>query len=396
MRSKKPNNFYRKNGNGKAFSVFGIFKKRYTVLVFVVAMDLNTRLLWASVDFLTIDRIQILKTAFGDLRTAWEQFSPESFLNAGISARSLESLVKKRKNVSFENIQKSYEKSGAQLLFCEDEIFPRALQEISDAPVFLFAKGNLLPSDGLSLAVVGTRKPSSSGIQVVQDFVPELVQAGFTIVSGMASGIDAEAHKIAIQSGGRTIAFWGTGIDVIYPSVHRALAESIEAHGVLFSEFPLGSGPESFHFPRRNRLISGFAQGVLVVEGNEKSGSIITAHEALSQGKDVFAVPGNIRIKTTEGPNRLIQKGEAKLVMTPSDILEEYQISQKTAPVQHFVLENTVEKKIWEALQNEATPFDEILKRTGLSPAEISSSLMMLTLRGGVQDEGNSCFRRVF
>ncbi|MEI7511389.1 MAG: DNA-processing protein DprA [Candidatus Peregrinibacteria bacterium] len=359
-------------------------------------MDFETRLFWASLDFLTPARIAALQAVFGDLETARKNFSRETFLNAGIPARSVESLQKKMTVFSLPAAQKLYEKSGATLLFYEDENFPRALKEIADGPVFLFAKGNILPSDGLSLAVVGTRKPSQHGLHTVQDFVPDLVRAGFTIVSGMAAGIDAEAHKTAIQCGGRTIAFWGTGIDVIYPANHRQLAEDIAAHGVVFSEFPMGTPPDPFHFPRRNRLISGFAKGVLVVEGNEKSGSIITAHEALSQGKDVFAVPGNIRVKTTEGPNRLIQKGEAKLVMNPSDILEEYQISQRAAPVQHFALENSVEKKIWEVLTAEGMGFDEIVKRTGLTSANISSSLMMLTLRGAVRDEGGGQFRRVF
>jgi DNA processing protein len=360
-------------------------------------MNLETKLFWAQLDFLTKDRFDLLKNFFGDLERARKDFSVQSFASAGILPRYSEILLEKVRALSLEKVKKEYERSGATLFFYEDGEFPENLRNIPSPPLFLFLKGTLLEKDAFSIGVVGTRKPSQNGIRSVEHFVPDLVSAGFTILSGMATGIDAHAHASAIKAGGRTIAFWGTGIDVVYPPSHGKLAEDIIAHGAVISEFPLGSGADAFHFPRRNRLISGLSKGVLVIEGKEKSGSLITAYSALEQGKEVFSVPGSIFSAFSGGPNRLIQKGEAKLVMSASDVLEEYNITQNQhTSLAEFVFENALEKSVWSTLSDEPISFDEIVKKSGISSAEVSATLMMLVLRGGVRDLGNSHFIRLF
>ena len=360
-------------------------------------MNIETFLFWAQLDFLTKDRLDLLKSFFGDLERARKEFSLQSFAQAGIAPRFSEILSEKIRVLDLEKVKKQYEQSGSTLLFYEDDLFPENLRNIPNPPIFLFMKGTLLEKDAFSIGVVGTRKPSQNGVRAVESFVPDLVNAGFTIVSGMATGIDAQAHRSAITSGGRTIAFWGTGIDIVYPQSNRNLSQEIIENGAVFSEFPLGSGADAYHFPRRNRLISGFSKGVLIVEGKEKSGSLITAYTALEQGKEVFAIPGSIFSLLSGGPNRLIQKGEAKLVLSLADILEEYSIVQNSEhSLANFSFENDLERTVWLALSDDPVSFDEIVKKTSISSAEVSATLMMLSLRGGVRDLGNSYFVRLF
>lgn len=360
-------------------------------------MHEDTKLFWASLDFLTIRRLKLLRKHFGDLETARKHFSRGELEKAGIEERGRESVWQKWKDLDWEKTQKVFEKTGATLLFFEDEPFPAALREIANAPIFLFCKGKLLPQDTISLAVVGTRKCSQHGLQAIAHLLPELVRAGFTIVSGMARGIDAAAHREALQKGGRTIAFIGTGIDMVYPAENRKLALEIEQNGAILSEFPLGTKANPFHFPRRNRLISGFSLGTLVIEGKEKSGSLITALLALEQGKEVFAVPGSPFAVGSAASNRLIQKGEAKLVENAQDILEEFSfLATHAAPVLQFTPENETEEQIFQHLSKQAMPFDELVRASGISSADLTASLTVLSLRGAVREIGADSWMRNF
>ncbi len=203
-----------------------------------------------------------------------------------------------------------------------DVEYPENLTHVHDPPPFVYVRGNLQPEDHLAIAIVGARAASAYGRGVAKDLARGLAANGITVVSGLARGIDAEAHRAALDAGGRTIAVLGSGLDVIYPREHRPLAQEMSQNGAVISEFPLGSQPEAGHFPYRNRVISGLSLGTVVIEAAEKSGSLITAQCALEQNREVFAVPGNITASRSRGPHELIKQG-AKLVESVDDILNE-------------------------------------------------------------------------
>jgi DNA processing protein len=212
--------------------------------------------------------------------------------------------------------------AGVAVLLQSDPSFPARLQQIPYPPPLLFLKGTLLPQDDLALAVVGTRTASYYGLKTCRRLAGVLAVRGLTVVSGLARGIDTAAHQGALENGGRTLAVLGCGLDVVYPPENQKLYEQIPEQGALISEFPLGTPPEAKNFPIRNRIISGLALGVVVVEAGLRSGTAITVRYALDQGREVFAVPGPIDSPTSLGPHRLIQDG-AKLVQDPEDIFQE-------------------------------------------------------------------------
>lgn len=211
---------------------------------------------------------------------------------------------------------------GINLITFDDAQYPLMLRELPDPPLLLYTKGDIVNEDRYAIGIVGSRKPTSYGRYAAEKFSSELSALGFTIVSGMARGIDTLAHVSALKNGGRSIAVLGTGIDVPYPPENKGLMEKISSSGFVMSEFEPGTGPNRENFPRRNRLISGISLGVLVIEATADSGSLITAGCASEQGREVFAVPGTINSKNSEGTNGLIQKG-AKLVLKTDDIIEE-------------------------------------------------------------------------
>jgi DNA processing protein len=215
------------------------------------------------------------------------------------------------------------EATGVRLVSFEDVEYPGNLREIIDPPPVLFVRGCIVPEDERAIAVIGSRKASAYGIAVCRRLVRALVDHGFSIVSGMAKGVDAAAHWAALERKGRTLAVLGTGVDVVYPKRNKQVFEGLLERGALLSEFLPGTEPFAKNFPRRNRIISGMALGVLVVEAAERSGTMITVRTALEQGREVFAVPGDIRSPVSRGTHRLIKEG-AKLVERVEDILEEF------------------------------------------------------------------------
>jgi DNA processing protein len=264
-----------------------------------------------------------------------------------------------------------------------DPRYPRLLKEISSAPPILYAKGDLKSFDLPSVAIIGSRKPTPIGREMARNFAYQLSQHGITITSGLALGIDSEAHKGSLLANGRTIAVLGTGIDTIYPSIHLALARKISATGLIITEFPLKTKPLAGHFPRRNRIISGLSMATLVVEAAMRSGSLITAHLALEQNRDVLAIPGSIHNPQSTGCHYLIKQG-AKLVTSVEDILAEVlpQYSVKS-------LDKQPQKILKESLLNfigyEVTTIDQIQTRSGLSLERVICDLATLEIKGLVQ-----------
>lgn len=258
--------------------------------------------------------------------------SPEAILEAspgklrqipGLHPQTLHALISVRDDSSGADEIASMEATGVRLVSFEDAEYPGNLREIPDPPPVLFVRGRIEPEDERAIAVIGSRKASAYGVSVCGRLVRALVDHGFSIVSGMAKGVDAAAHWAALDCDGRTLAVLGTGVDVVYPKANKQVFERVLDRGALLSEFLPGTEPFAKNFPRRNRIISGMALGVLVVEAAERSGTMITVRTALEQGREVFAVPGDVRSPVSRGTHRLIKEG-AKLVEGIEDILEEF------------------------------------------------------------------------
>lgn len=348
---------------------------------------------FAETDFLSIPRISQLKNFFGTLENAWKCTNIEDYMMAGITEKSAKKFFEKKKNIVPEESLEKIQKTGSEIIFYEDKKYPKQLKNISAAPVLFFLKGKLEKRDVLSLAVVGSRKISAMGKQAIHTFLPDLCAAGLSIVSGLAKGVDAAAHTEALHCGGRTIAVLGNGIDSIYPNENRGLAEEIIASGgAVISEFFPGVPPNHFNFPRRNRIVSGLSLGTFVVEGAQKSGSLITAQYALEQNKEVFALPGNPFAMDMKGANILIQKGSAKLVMQAQDILEELPITDITAheKVQQRIPTNALEKQVFETLTNEPEIFDDLVRKTEITPSQFSATLTILEMKGFATNLGGN------
>lgn len=321
-----------------------------------------------------------------------------------------------------------------RVMTLQDTEYPERLRQIDRPPCVLYVKGQLPQMDEeLALALVGARQATPYGEMAARKLAMGLVRQGAVLVSGIAQGVDSAALKGALTGGGRVVAVLGNGIDVVYPKSSESLYEDIPLSGALVSEYPPGTPPEGSHFPVRNRLISGLTLGTVVVEGDEQSGALITARRALEQNRDVFAVPGNWDAITSRGPNRLIQRGEAKLILDPWDILEEYehiyphkihprppledawQPAAQTAPARPSsqqqapepVKEEALvidlgkepealtddERMILLAIKGKLSTADDMIETTGLPAKRILSALTMLQVRGLVLEEAGKRFR---
>ncbi len=275
---------------------------------------------------------------------------------------------------------------GVDLVTWEDPNYPERLQQIYDPPPLLYVRGSLHTEDRAAVAVVGSRYPTQYGQAAAQRIARGLSQRGVTVVSGLARGVDSCAHQSALNAGGRTLAVLGCGIDIIYPPENEELFERIASRGAVVSEFPFGTPPDRDHFPIRNRIISGLSLGVVVVEATLRSGSLITARFALEQGREVFAVPGNVDSARSDGTNRLIRDG-AKLVMQAEDILEEIlpalQSRFMAPPPEPDLTED--EKRIFSILGRDALHIDAVIARTALPSATVSALLLSLELAGHIR-----------
>jgi DNA processing protein len=334
-------------------------------------------------------RIAQLKEHFGSLQDAWK--APEGKLKqAGLDSRSVDSLMTLRPRISLAAEMENLERHGVNALICEDPAYPPRLKEIYDYPPVLYVKGGLPAEDEPCLAIVGTRRPTVYGRQVSEEIAADLARSGITIISGLARGIDSVAHRAALDAGGKTIAVFGSGLDIVYPGENAKLAQTIIEHGALVSEYPLGVKPKAENFPLRNRIMSGLSLGILVVEAGQRSGALITAQQAVEQNRDVFAIPGSILSPASQGTNRLIQEG-AKLVRNYTDILQELNLTivVQQAEIKEFSSANEAESAILKQLSAEPNHIDEICRRSGLTMPEVSSTLAMLEVRGIARQVGS-------
>lgn len=293
------------------------------------------------------------------------------------------------------------QKENHHLIAFPDAQYPPLLKEIDDPPLLLYVIGNQQALQQIQIAIVGSRHATSPGMKNAEQFAYSLAKAGIAVTSGLALGIDGASHRGALAAKGVTLGIFGTGLCHVYPSSHRELAaEIVRQQGALVSEFPLSTMPYSANFPRRNRIIGGLSVGVLVVEAALKSGSLITAKHALNQGRDVFAIPGSIHHPLTKGCHALIKQG-AKLVEKAEDILEEIKLwhANFTNPVTCMPTSlkglSPIEERIFQQIGYEITPIDMIIWRSGLTPKEVSSILLILELNGYIQSSPGGYIRAV-
>ncbi len=310
---------------------------------------------------------------------------------AGFSLREIEKIKTINWSV-LEEEQRWYESRSIRVLSFQDPHYPALLKELADPPLVLYVSGDFKLLSAPQLGMVGTRHPSSFGLKTAEGFAGLLVENGLVITSGLAAGIDGVCHSSALAAGGKTIAVMGTGLRQIYPRNHQRLAEKIREQGALISEFPLNTSPLAGNFPRRNRIISGLSLGLLVVEAALGSGSLITARYALEQNREVFAIPGSIHHPQARGCHQLIREG-AKLVETVDDIVEELaaltafvKAKRKLAPPASERLDlDQGQENLLSYIEFGVTAFDELLLRSRLTAAEVSSMLLLLELKGYVE-----------
>lgn len=334
-------------------------------------------------------RVQALLDYFDDIERAWFATEPE-LVKLGFDRRAIQNLLDARASLDLDREMARVEDAGVTLVCWDSTAYPDYLREIDGAPPLLYMQGSLEDIDRWAVAVVGTRRLTAYGRQLTQEIVTGLVHNGVTVVSGLARGIDAVAHRTALECGGRTLAVLGSGLDSIYPAENRGLAREIAAgHGAVISEYALGVQPEARNFPPRNRIISGLSLGVVVVEAGERSGALITTRFALEQNRDVFAVPGNVNSPASKGPNNLIQQG-AKLVTGASDILDELNVKQvleKTA-VQLALPDSPEEAALMAHLTGQPVHVDDLSRLAGLPSSTVSSTLALMELKGTVRHVG--------
>lgn len=297
-------------------------------------------------------------------------------------ARNINSFKDKDLSKEFSAAQKD----NLRIITWDDEDYPENLKQIPAAPIVLYVKGRLKKEDEISIAIVGSRRASFYGLSNAEKFAGDLAEAGFTIVSGMARGVDTCAHRGALKKDGRTIAVMGSGFNNIYPSENKRLAEDIAGNGAVISEFPMDAQPIKQNFPRRNRIISGLSLGTLVVEAARNSGALITADFALEQGREVFALPGKIDSGNSFGTNELIKQG-AKLVSSVDEIVEEFNLTKacsgsikdKACGKESAVSKD--EEDLYGLISDEPAFFDDIVEKTSLGIAAVSSMLLRLQLK---------------
>ncbi|MBS6476119.1 MAG: DNA-processing protein DprA [Clostridiales bacterium] len=324
-----------------------------------------------------------LTEEIGDVFTVWESIkcgkAPEF-----LGARLIAELKRSASRDYFAEFFGTLAEHGISV-FCRDsDGYPAQLLSCEDCPVILYAKGETELLRQPSIAIVGTRRCTRYGKEVAEQFAAAFVRAGATVISGMARGVDTAAHLSALEAGGGTVAVLGTGADTPYPAENRELYDRICESGLILSELPLGAKPLAEHFPRRNRIISGLSDAVVVVEAGEKSGALITAQYAMKQGRELFAVPGNINSLPSAGSNALLAEGAAAAVNAEAVLRSIGLCAEpaRQAPQEELVVLTEHEKKLVKALLEEDLSADELSQRVALLPQEITTLLTMLELRG--------------
>jgi DNA processing protein len=333
-------------------------------------------------------RLRALLDYFGDLETAWRA-SAHDLRQAGLDRRSVTNLLRERERLDLDAEVARLQRAQIGVLTWDDPDYPSNLAQVYNAPPLLYVRGRIEKRDEWAVAVVGTRRASVYGKEAARMLGRDLAQAGVTVVSGLAKGIDTIGHRSCLDAGGRTIAIMGCGLDKIYPPENGRLAAEIVERGALVSEYALGTRPDARNFPPRNRIISGLSLGTVVVEADRGSGALITADFAAEQGREVFAVPGSIFARGSRGANYLIQQG-AKMVCNVADVLEELNLTMvsQQAQARAVIPENETEALLLQHLSAEPVHVDYLGRVAELPIAQVSSTLALMELKGMVRQVG--------
>lgn len=340
-------------------------------------------------------RTKLLVEYFGGAKNAWEA-SGKKLKEIGLRQDLVENFMEYRRNFNFKGYFSYLQQHKIEFITINDENYPENLKNLTDAPQILYLRGKLSKNDVNSVAIVGSRKMTSYGREVSQNLAAELASLGITIVSGLAFGVDLEAHGAALDAGGRCIAVLASGVDTITPRSNEWLGlKIIKSGGAVISEFPPGTTAQRHFFPFRNRIISGLSKAVIVVEGMLKSGTIYTAKHAAEQGRSVFAVPGQITSPMSQASHYLIKNG-AKMVTSVSDILEEMDLQLKVDKevVDKIMPSDELEGKLMEILEREPLHLDEVARITGLQVNEVSGKLTVMELKGMVRNMGGGVYKK--
>ncbi len=352
----------------------------------------SDRSYWVALSFVRgigAVRFQRLLDFFGTARDAWS--ATESDLQqAGMPSQTCQNLLALRKSLDVGAIWDKIAAQGIQVVTWEDDTYPERLHTIDAAPPVLYMRGEVSSVDAWAVAIVGTRRVTRYGRQVAEELAAALAAQGITVVSGLARGVDGVAHRAALRAGGRTLAVLGSGVDKIYPPEHRHLADEICAQGAILSDYAPGTPPDAVNFPPRNRIIAGLSLATVVVEAGESSGALITARFALEQGREVFAVPGNIYAPLSVGPNRLIRDG-ARPLLSVDDLLDALNVSRVAQYRQARLAlpDDPVEAQLLSLLENESLHVDELSVHANLPVSEVSAALTMMELKGLVRQVGS-------
>lgn len=334
-------------------------------------------------------KVRALLDHFGDLEQAWRADKAE-LRRIGFDKRTINSFFETRATIDLDREVAKLAQHGVRMVCWESADYPETLRHIPTSPPTLYIKGELTERDRWAIAIVGTRKLTEYGRQMTREITTGLVRRSITIVSGLARGIDSMAHQIAIEMGGRTIGVLGSGIDQIYPPENRKLAQKIvDGRGAIISEYALGVPPEAKNFPPRNRIISALSLGSAVIEAGYPSGALITARFAAEQGRNIFAVPGNVNSPASKGTNKLIQEG-AKLITSASDILEDLQLEhvEEQQALQLTLPDSAEEAALVPHLINTPIHVDELSRKTNMPASLVTSTLTLMELKGMVQQVG--------
>jgi DNA processing protein len=339
------------------------------------------------VPFIGPARIQRLLDRFDSLESAWHAAPGD--VSSVLDDRSVESLLRARQHLSLDGEVDRLAQLGISFVTPGESGYPRLLAEIPAPPPVLYYRGQFAAGDATAVAIVGTRRSTAYGREVATRLATELAEAGVTIVSGLARGIDGIAHQAAIRAGGRTLAVLGSGVNVIYPTEHRQLAAQIAEQGALISDYPPDTKPDAVNFPPRNRIISGLSLGVVVVEAPNRSGALITCDFAADQGREVFVVPGNVLSNASAGCNRLLRDG-ARPVTCAADILEDLNLAQRRdqTEARQTLPASEDERRLLALLTAEPEHIDEIAAAANLPIVQASVLLTTMELKGFVRNVG--------
>ncbi|MCM8767370.1 MAG: DNA-processing protein DprA [Candidatus Omnitrophica bacterium] len=355
---------------------------------------MNEKIYWIALNFINISYPKLQKL-LNEVKNLEEIFKldKKKLIELGLSKNAAEKITKWEELPLKEEIR-YIENEGINILTIKDPDYPILLKEIYDPPILFYYKGNINFNNNISIGIVGTRNPSIYGIKMAEKFAFELSHFGFTIVSGLARGIDTAAHTGALRANGKTIGVMGSGFKNFYPPENKKLEKDIIKNGAIITEYPSFTLPEKYNFPRRNRIISGLCKGVVIIEAGPKSGALITANFALEQGRDVFALPGRVDTLYSKGTNKLLKEG-AILIENINDILDalNIEINWKNQIEEKIELETEEEKLIIKALERPSN-IDEILSMTKIELKNLLSLLTKLQIKGLIEELPGKIYRK--